>query len=171
MQNKRLPRPAMLVLATLFLVEAWVWDGFVWLARRLVSFIPWTAFKARVAAFLDVLPAPVVLVVYIVPFIVVEPLKFITLWIAATGHVIVGLVGFVVVQFLGVGLLAVVFDLTREKLLSMAWFAWVYEKVMIFHHFADELIAPYKAAVKREWQAMRAWARAYRARLRGAPSK
>jgi hypothetical protein len=171
MEKKRLPRPAMLVLAALFLIEAWVWDAFVWLARRLVSFIPWATFKARVAAFIDVLPAPVVLVVYLVPFIVVEPLKFITLWIAATGHVIFGLVGFVLVQFVGVGLLAVVFDLTREKLLSMAWFAWIYEKVLVFHHFADELIAPYKAAAKREWQAMRAWARAYRERLRGAPSK
>jgi hypothetical protein len=171
MQKTRLPRPAMLVLAALFLVEAWVWDAFVWLARRLVSFIPWSAFKARVAAFIEVLPAPLVLVIYVVPLIVVEPLKVITLWIAATGHVVLGLVGFVLVQFAGVGLLAVVFDLTREKLLSMPWFAAIYEKVMVFHHFAHELIAPYRAAVKRELQAMRAWARAYRRRLLGAPSK
>jgi len=169
MPNPRRPRPAMLVLAALFLVEAWVWDAFVELARRLVSFIPWAAFKARVAAFIDLLPAPVVLVIFLVPLILVEPLKVITLWVAATGHVVLGLVGYVFVQFVGVGLLAVVFDLTREKLLSMAWFAWTYEKVLVFHHFADELIAPYKEAAKRELQAMRNWARAYRAKLFGAP--
>jgi hypothetical protein len=171
MRKSRLPRPAMLVLAALFLIEAWVWDAFVWLARRLVAFIPWSAFKARVAAFIENLPAPVVLIFYVVPFVLVEPMKFITLWIAATGHVILGLVGFVVVQFVGVGLLAIVFDLTREKLLSMAWFAWAYEKVMIFHHFADQLIAPYKVAARRELRALRARARAYRARLLGASSK
>lgn len=171
MPSPRRPRPAMLVLAALFLVEAWVWDAFVALTRRLVSFIPWAAFKARVARLMEALPAPVALVVFLLPLILVEPLKVITLWVAATGHVIVGLVGYVIVQFAGVGLVAVVFDLTRDKLLTMAWFAWCYEKVLIFHHFADELVAPYKAAAKRELEAFRGWARAYRAKLLGAPSK
>ena len=40
----------LLLLAAAFLVESWVWDGFIALARRLVALIPWDAVKARIGA-------------------------------------------------------------------------------------------------------------------------
>ena len=57
------------------------------------------------------------------------------------------------------------FDLTRDKLLSMPWFAWVYAKFVAFHTFAHDLVAPYKAAVVNEMRALQDWARANWARL------
>ena len=71
----------------------------------------------------------------------------------------------------GVGVIAAMFDLTREKLMEMRAFVWCYEKVMAFHHFADRLIAPYKEAVMREWRAWRQRMKDYRARLRTEESK
>ncbi|MGD1039065.1 MAG: hypothetical protein ABR878_18300 [Roseiarcus sp.] len=165
MQESRPARPVMLLLAIAFLVEAWVWDSFVALGRWLVALIPWDALKARIKAVIAVVPAPLALVIFVVPLAVVEPLKVVSVWLMATGHFALGVVGFILLQFLGVGLVAVVFDLTREKLLEMAWFAWTFAKVTAFHAFADQIIAPYKEAALRELRTLRQCARDYRARL------
>jgi hypothetical protein len=164
-KKPRRSKPGMLVLAILFLFEAWVWDGCVAIARRIVALIPWTAFKARVKAIIAFIPAPIVLVLVGVPFAFVELIKPVFLWIAATGHPIFGLSAYVIAQFVGVGVIAAMFDLTRDKLMELPLFVWGYEKVMIFHHFANRLIAPYKEAAKRELRALRQWIRDYRARL------
>jgi hypothetical protein len=165
-EAKKPPRskPGMLFLAIVFLFEAWVWDGCVAIARNIAALIPWMAFKARVKAAIAFIPAPVVLVLVGVPFAFVELIKPVFLWIAATGHPIFGLTAYVIAQFVGVGVIAAMFDLTRDKLMEMPLFVWCYNKVMIFHHFADRLIAPYKEAAKREWRAFRQWLRDYRAR-------
>jgi hypothetical protein len=164
-QKPRRSRPGMVLLAVLFLFEAWVWDGCVAIARQIVALIPWTAFKARVKATIALSPAPIVLVLVGVPFAFVELIKPVFLWIAATGHPVFGLSAYVIAQFVGVGVIAAMFDLTRDKLMEMPLFVWCFDKVMIFHHFAERLIAPYKEAAKREWRAFRQWMRDYRARL------
>jgi hypothetical protein len=161
----------MILLAALFLVEAWIWDGCVALARRLTALIPWTAFRRRVSAMIAFLPAPVVLVFFAVPLIIVELIKPVMLWVAATGHAVFGLTAYVIAQFLGVGVVAAMFDLTRDKLMEMPSFVWCYEKVMAFHHFANQLLAPYKEAAIRELRAWRQRVRDYRARLTDASAK
>jgi len=62
-------------------------------------------------------------------------------------------------------------DLTRDKLMEIPAFVWCYDKVMVFHHFADRLLAPYKEAAMRELRAWRQWLRDYRAWLKGAPAE
>ncbi len=165
MENSQRPRPAMVLLAALFLIEAWVWDAFVAVARLLVALIPWAAFKARIVAWIDRLPIFVVLAIYIIPLMIIEPLKTVSVYVMATGHFVFGIVAFIFLQFLTVGVVGVIFDLTRDRLLTVRWFAWAYGKVMIFHDFAHRLIAPYKAAAAREWRAVRQWVRDYRARV------
>jgi hypothetical protein len=165
MENPQRPRPGMVLLATLFLIEAWVWDAFVSVARWLVAFIPWAAFKARVVAWIDRLPIFVVLAIYLIPLCIIEPLKTVSVYVMATGHFTFGVIAFIVLQFLTVGVVGVIFDLTRGRLLTIPWFAWGYDKVMIFHDFAHHLVAPYKEAAKRQLQALRQWLRDYRARL------
>jgi len=155
----------MLLLAIGFLVEAWVWQGCVALGRQIIAFIPWTRLKARVAAFIARMPAPVALIIFLIPLAIVEPFKVVAIWLIAVGHPILGALGWVVMQFAGVGLVAVAFDLTRDKLLSMPWFVWVYEKFLAFHAYAHALVEPYKAAVLREMRGLRDWARGYWARL------
>jgi hypothetical protein len=163
--RRPLLRPLLLLLAAAFLIEAWVWQGCVALGRRIVALIPWARLKERIKAFIAIMPAPVALVIFLIPLVIVEPFKIISLWLVAFGHPILGILGWVAMQFVGVGLVAVAFDLTRDKLLSMPWFVWVYTKFTAFHHFAESLIAPYKAAALREMRALRDWARAYWARL------
>jgi hypothetical protein len=164
MEEQQRPKPAMVLLAALFLVAAWIWDAFIAAGRWVLALVPWLALRRRIIGWINRLPIFLVVLIYGVPFLIVEPLKAVLLWLMATGHFVFGLVSLIILQTFGVSLLAVVFDLTRERLLTLRWFAWAYGQALIFHHYADRVLAPYKEAIKREWRAFRQWLRARRAR-------
>jgi hypothetical protein len=155
MKRFRARRTALLALAMLFLAVAWVWDGFAAIGRTLAGFVPWERFKQAFAVLIDRLPAPLVLLIFLVPFLIVEPLLVVATVAIAMGYVISGVIAWIVLKILAVGLLPVIFDLTQHKLMTMPWFVRAYDKVAAFHRFADEIVAPYKeaaAALLRQWR-------------------
>jgi hypothetical protein len=68
-----------------------------------------------------------VLFVFFIPFIVMLPLKIIGVYFLAKGNWFGAIGFFVLVKLLGLGLTAFIFDVTREKLLQMAWFRRMYD--------------------------------------------
>jgi hypothetical protein len=66
----------------------------------------------------------------------------------AHGHFMRGLFTFVVLKLVGVALIAFVFDLTREKLLAIDWFARFYGWVIEWRDMARAFIEPYKTVVQ-----------------------
>ena len=165
--DRRAPlRTLMLLLSAVFLVGSWFWERCIALARRIVALFPWERLKARIAAGIARLPAPVALVLFLIPVAIVEPMQTVFVYLAARGHFLVGVLGYIGLKVFGLGLIAVTFDLTREKLLSMPWFVRVYEKFVAFHAFAHDLIAPYKAVIVKEMRGLRDWARAAWSRRR-----
>jgi hypothetical protein len=146
---------ALLALAMVFLALAWLWDLFIAIWRLLVGFIPWTRFKRAFVALVDRLPAPLVLLIFLVPFLIVEPLLVVATIAIAMGYVVSGAIAWIVLKFLAVALIPAIFDLTKHRLMTMPWFVRAYEKVMAFHDYADQIVAPYKqaaAAVLRQWR-------------------
>jgi hypothetical protein len=155
MKRFRVRRTALLALAMLFLGVAWVWDALVAVGAALAGFIPWTRFKHAFAALIDRLPAPLVLLIFLVPFLIVEPLLVVATIAIAMGYVVSGAIAWIVLKFLAVALIPAIFDLTKHKLMTMPWFVRAFEKVMAFHHYADQIVAPYKraaSAVLRQWR-------------------
>jgi hypothetical protein len=155
MKRFRERRTALLALAMLFLALAWVWDGFAAIGRTLAGFVPWERFKRAFAVLIDRLPAPLVLLIFLVPFLIVEPLLVVATVAIAMGYVVSGAIAWIVLKLLAVSLLPAIFDLTQHKLMTMRWFARAYEKVAAFHRYADEIVAPYKeaaAALLRQWR-------------------
>jgi hypothetical protein len=143
-----------LALAMLFLAVAWVWDGFIAIGRTLAGFVPWERFKQAFAVLIDRLPAPLVLLVFLVPFLIVEPLLVAATVAIAMGYVVSGAIAWIVLKILAIGVLPAIFDLTQHKLMTMPWFVRAYDKVAAFHRFADQIVAPYKeaaAALLRRW--------------------
>jgi hypothetical protein len=148
-------RTALLALAMAFLAVSWVWDGLVAVGRALAGFVPWARFKHAFAALVDRLPAPLVLLIFLVPFLIVEPLLVVATVAIAMGYVVSGAIAWIVLKFLAVALIPAIFDLTKHRLMTMPWFVRAYEKVMAFHHYADAIVAPYKqaaGAVLRQWR-------------------
>ncbi len=147
MNRQILLRPLLLAAAGAYLFETWVWRHCVDIGRKLIAAIPWVAFKARVMAGLDALPAPFSLLIFLIPVAIIEPLKAVCVGFIVKGHFALGILGFIALKFFGFGLIAIVFDLTRHRLLTMAWFVRIYERFLAFEAFAHRLIAPYKARV------------------------
>ena len=155
MRRFRVRRTALLALAIAFLAAARVWDGFIAIERFVVRMIPWARFKDAFATLVDRLPAPAVLLIFLVPVLIVEPLLAVATVAIAMGYVVTGAIAWILLKVFGVGLIVAVFDLTQHKLLTMPWFAWVYRKFMAFYVYAHEIVEPYKEAaleLTREWR-------------------
>ncbi|HEY5206466.1 MAG TPA: hypothetical protein VIJ63_17975 [Roseiarcus sp.] len=148
-------RTALLALAMVFLLVAWAWDGLVAIGRALASLVPWARFKQAFASLVDRLPAPLVLLIFLVPLLIVEPLLTVATVAIAMGYVVSGAIAWIVLKLIAVSLIPAIFDLTKHRLMTMPWFVRAYEKVMAFHHYAEQIVAPYKnaaAAMLRQWR-------------------
>jgi hypothetical protein len=152
---RRTRRAALLALAIAFLAVSWVWDSLIAIGARFAAFIPWARFKQKVASLIDCLPTPLVLLIFLVPFLIVEPLLVVATIAVAMGYVVLGVVAWLVLKLLAIALLPAIFDLTKHRLMTMPWFAKGYEKVVAVHHWADGIVAPYKetaTAFLRQWR-------------------
>jgi hypothetical protein len=145
---RRLARPFWILLAVLFLVEAWLWEHVRPLVARLVAFVAWPALRAKLAAAISALPPYPTLLVFVVPAALLFPLKLLALWMLSHGFWFGGVAVFGFAKVLGVGVTAFVFDLTRPKLLQLPWFRRVYDLVIRGLAWAHGLVDPYKAEVK-----------------------
>jgi hypothetical protein len=151
-----LTHPLLILVAIVFLVEAWLWSHLGPVVRAIVARIPLRAVKARIAGVIRKLPPAATLVVFIVPLAVLFPFKLLGLWLLASQQWIAAAFVFVVAKLFGVAVTAFVFDLTKPKLLKMAWFRWLYEHVTAWIDWAHRLVAPIRRRIKRLVRILRA---------------
>ncbi len=148
MKHHRVRRTALLALAMAFLVAAWIWDAFAAVWRLVADLVPWRRLKAGIVVIVDRLPAPLVLLVFLVPFLIVEPLLVVATVAIAMGYVFWGAVAWIILKILAIGLIPAIFDLTKHRLMTMPWFVRAFDKVMAFDDYAERIVAPYKRAAK-----------------------
>jgi hypothetical protein len=67
------------------------------------------------------------LIVFVVPFILLLPLKFLEVWLIVHRQWIGALIVLVLAKLVGLGVTAFIFEVTKDKLLQMAWFRQVYK--------------------------------------------
>src|SRR6185312_15301878 len=80
---RRLLQPIWVLLAVIFLVEAWLWDNLEPIVAWVVAKIPLQSFKHWLAERVDTLSPAMTLIVFIVPVIPLFPLKLIGFWLLA----------------------------------------------------------------------------------------
>lgn len=152
---KRMLKPITYVVAAIYLCVDFIFAGLAkpisnWIARRFEM--------RRLRSWIRSLPPYPCLALFSVPVILLEPVKFVAAYIAATGNFIVAAVTFASGELLKLVLVERLFDLTREKLMKIPAFAWVYG------HYAQarEWIEQSEA-----WRTIRALSRAALERIRG----
>jgi hypothetical protein len=146
--RRRRFRTLWVILALLFLLEAWLWDHLEPIVARGVNLFPWDKFKSRLRQMIEGLPPWATLFVFIVPFILMLPLKFLEVYFLATRNWL-GAVGVILfVKLAGLGITAFIFDVTREKLLQMAWFARMYQWVLELRDWAHAITEPVRDRVR-----------------------
>jgi hypothetical protein len=136
----------MLLFALAFLFETWVWDRLVAVARWVAERIPWERMRRAAKRLINRMPAIVAVLLFGVPVVVMELGSFFSVVAVALGHVILGSICYCVLKLCGVSLIAVIYDLTCEKLMSLAWFVWLHGKFEALHAYARQLTAPYREA-------------------------
>jgi len=145
---RRLLQPFWILLAIIFLIEAWLWDHLEPIVARVVAMIPLLAFKQWLSDRVDSLSPAMTLIVFAVPVIPLFPLKLVGLWLLAHEYWLTAVSVLVFAKFAGVGITAFIFDVTREKLLEMQWFETVYEFILTIRAKAKALVEPIKQRIR-----------------------
>jgi hypothetical protein len=145
---RRLAQPFWVLLAVIFLIEAWLWDHLEPVVEKIVALIPLREFKQWLSERIDALSPAMTLVVFAVPVIPLLPLKLFGLWLLAHEYWFAAVITYVFAKFAGVGITAFIFDVTREKLLEMGWFRSLYEFVLTIRDKARALVAPIKQRIR-----------------------
>jgi len=133
-------------LALLILFEEWGWEPLARLFGLLSHLPPVRWLEARIAG----LPPYGALAVFLLPSLLLVPVKLLALMLIAHGHALSGLLVIVAAKLVGTALLARLFALTRDSLLRLAWFERLYGR---WHHFKETLLATVRASPA--WQAAR----------------
>ncbi len=145
---RRLLQPLWVLLAIIFLIEAWLWDHLEPIVAWFVALIPLRAFKQWLAERVDALSPAMTLIVFIVPVLPLFPLKLVGFWLLTHEHWMSAVFTILFAKFLGVGVAAFIFDVTRPKLLEMPWFERLYEFVLMLRAKANALVDPIKLRIK-----------------------
>jgi hypothetical protein len=151
----RLLKPVILLLAAAYFVV----DALLMVAVRPVA--DWLAERrifCGLKAWIVSLPPYPTLALFALPVILLEPAKPCAAYLAATGHFIMGLSVFAVGEILKLVIVERLFSVSRDKLLSISAFAWIYGQ---YRQIMDCLEAT------TVWQAVRRWSKIARYSIRG----
>src|SRR5260370_9899636 len=136
------------LLGSIFLIAAWLWDHLEPIVAWFVALIPLRTFKQWLADRVDTLSPAMTLIVFIVPVIPLFPLKLVGLWLLTHEYWMSAVLTIIFAKFLGVGVAAFVFDVTRDKLLEMDWFEALYDFVLELRARAAALVDPIKSRIR-----------------------
>ena len=139
---RRILKPLWVLLALIFLLEAWLWDHLQPIVAWFVALLPLRALKERLAAAIERLPPAATVVLFVLPVLLLLPLKLAALWLFAHKEWLAAIAVLVLAKLVGLGITAFIFEVTRPKLLQLAWFRWVYDRVMALRRWAHDLVEP-----------------------------
>ncbi|MFN3789294.1 hypothetical protein, partial [Massilia sp.] len=155
--RSRLLAPLVQLAALVLLAEAWTWDLGSRAAARLAAWPPLRRLEAHVRA----LPAWAALCAFVLPGLLLLPVKLLALLAVAHGHALAGLAGFVAAKLGGAVVVARIYVLTLPTLLTLVWFARWHGG---FLRLKERLLAALHASSF--WRRVRAAVAAARRRLR-----
>jgi hypothetical protein len=112
------------LVALVILFEEWGWEpakrAMAWIAR----WPPFAWIERRIAR----LPPYAALAVFLLPTLLLLPVKLGALWLVGRGHAMLGLAVIVAAKVVGTALLAHLFHLTQPALMRLEWFARLYKR-------------------------------------------
>ena len=136
----------MFIFLVAFLFETWIWGGMAAAFRWIAARIPWAKYKARAQRVVNRLPAFVSVLLFGVPVVVSEAGSAFSVVLIALGHFVTGVVLYIAIKVVLLALIAVVYDITREKLMTLPWFVVLHAKFTALHDYAHRLVQPYREA-------------------------
>jgi hypothetical protein len=151
---RRVLTPVVVVAAILyFLIDAL----FLWIVRPIARWIGRLQLLEGVRSWIRSLGPYSMLALFLVPLIILEPVKPVGLYLLGTGHFVPGMLVLVIGELLKLTLVERLFHLGKDKLMSIVAFAWAYGWVMRWLGYLQSL--PAWQSVLRLYLAIKARAR------------
>jgi hypothetical protein len=126
-----------LIAAVYFVVDVVFLTVATPIARRLAGL---SIFESLRNWIVSLRPYPT-LALFIVPVLILEPVKPVAAYLTATGHIMGGLTLLLMGEVLKLVLIERLFCISRDKLMSIAAFAWCYDKVRQAREWIETLEA------------------------------
>jgi hypothetical protein len=117
--RNRLLSPLVYLAALILMLEDWFWDLGLRLVRLIVSWPPLKVLERRIVA----LPPYGALCAFVLPALLLLPVKILALFAIAAGYPFSGITVIVVAKVGGAAVVARLYVLTKPTLLSLPWFA------------------------------------------------
>ncbi|WP_395703646.1 hypothetical protein [Aquabacterium sp.] len=149
------------LLALLILFEEWGWEPL----QRAMAWVGQLPVLRHVEALIRRLPPRLALLVFLLPSLLLLPVKLLALWLVAHGQKLLGLGVIVLAKVGGTAVVARLFALTKPALMRMGWFARGYDRWTVWKEallarvrasFAWRWARAFKRQVKRRWARWRA---------------
>jgi hypothetical protein len=149
------------LLAVLILFEEWGWEPL----QRALAWVGRLPGLRRIEARIRALPPYGALAVFLLPTLLLLPVKLLALWLIGKGQVLAGTLVIISAKLWGTAIVAYLFGLTRDTLMQLPWFARIYTRWVTWK---DSLLARVRASwpwrfsrvmkhrVKQQWHRLRA---------------
>lgn len=126
--KKLLAAPFIFLAAIVVLLEDWLWDDLLRLAAAIGRLPVFRQIEALIVA----LPPYGALAMFATPSLLLIPVKIAALWFIAHGQPTLGFLTAAAAKIAGTALVARIFTLTKPKLLTIRWFAYLHERFVTF---------------------------------------
>ena len=120
---KRILTPITYLLAALYLCADFIFAG---IAKPLSKWVAGHFELQKLRDWIRSLSPYPCLALFSIPVIALEPVKFLAAYMAATGNFLSAVLTFIVGELFKLVLIERLFDLTRDKLMRISAFAWMY---------------------------------------------
>jgi hypothetical protein len=153
-----LRRAAGALLALLILFEEWGWEPL----QRMLGRLARLPLLRQLEALISRLPPHAALLAFVLPALLLLPVKLLALALIAQGQRLLGLVVIVLAKLVGTAVVARLFTLTRPALLQLPWFVRLYSR---WTAWKQALLSQVRASWAWRWgrllrrQARHKWAR------------
>lgn len=127
-------RPFLFVVAAIYIA---VDELFSLITQPIAAWLARQNLARRLRRWITSLPPYPALALFAIPLIVLEPVKPVAAYLAATGHFTVGAALFVGGELLKLVLVERLFLLNKRKLLSIAAFAWCYAHISALREWLE----------------------------------
>jgi hypothetical protein len=143
--------------ALVIFIEEWGWRPLTAIAARIARWPPIAALEALVRR----APPRVALALFLVPAVLLVPVKLGALWLIQSGRATLGITLIVVAKLVGTALVGRLFILVETQLMAFAWFArcvgwWRATRDMVMSSLRRSLLWRGGRLLRRVWrQALR----------------
>ncbi len=145
-------RIAIWILVAFWMLEELLWDALNWIEERIAFLRLVRIFEQWVAARTPWQAA----VLMLTPAAMLFPAKILGLWLLTSGHTVAGLGLILLAKVIGTAIVARMYRLCKDALLTLSWFAWGHRLVLRFSAWVHTTEA---------WQMATQWKTAISSRL------